>query len=914
MHFTLSESQQQVVDHRGSHLQVIACAGSGKTESISRRVAALIFEGVTPQSIVAFTFTEKAAAELKARIVARVRDRMGSEFLGKLGPMFIGTIHSYAFRILQDHVPEYGNHDVIDEHRLAGLLSREHGRLDLRRLGDKHWKPIHDFFRSADVVGNELVDYVRIEGTPFGECYADYEEMLSRYHLLTFQQLISRAVEALEDPAIFRSVHAPLRHLLVDEYQDVNPAQERLVSLLAADPVELCVVGDDDQAIYEWRGSDVRNIVEFRDRYQGSRSINLATNRRSRPGIIAAANTVIQAVGDRLPKSMLPGRSSGSPEVVSWAAVTEAEEAERIGDTIARLVGTGHHLADIGVLFRSVRTSSKPLLDALDDRGIPYFCGGRTGLFLQPEVALFGEVFAWIADRQWKDQRFGRLRRPDIRRVADGLARLFPHAPTAESLLKFLHDWKRFRHRASRPVSLVGDFYRMLELLRASDIDVNSPRGSAQFGALARFSNVLGDFEHVNRRASWLERGSGRQWSAGRNRGKAYFQALANYLVHYAHDAYEDFEGEAAAGVNAVSVMTVHQAKGLEWPVVFLPGLVKRRFPSSMTGRSQKWLLSDDAFPPEKRRRYEGSLDEERRLFYVALTRARDCVYLSRFMRKKQRFQPSPFLAGIGEATTSAGERLALPPPPKGSGRSSPPELLLSFSDAATFSGCGYRYRLGVTFGYQTELAVELGYGRAIHHVIRLVAEIAKDTGVIPNRPQVRDLVHGALYLPFADPAARDRMEDAAMKLVLRYVSDYRDDLTRVWAIERPFELHLADGTVSGRADVILDEEDGQPGTLAVVDYKVATAPDRDVSYHRQLAVYSAAGRAEGLGVVAAYLHDLGGGVRKEVDISTSSAQNEVAAIGRDVLSIRRGDFPPKPSREACGSCDYRLLCKYRAC
>ena len=440
----------------------------------------------------AFTFTEKAAAELKARILPRVRDRMGQEFLGRLGPMFVGTIHSYAFRILQEHVPEYGNHDVLDEHQLAGLLSREHRRLNLRILGKRHWKTIHEFARSADVVGNELVNSARIEGTPFGDCHAEFEEMLSRYNLLTFQQLISRAVAALEDPAIFQRVHAPLRHLLVDEYQDVNPAQERLVSLLATDPVELCVVADDDQAIYEWRGSDVRNIVEFCDRHPGSRSISLATNRRSCPGIIATANTVIQALGDRLPKLMLPVRSPVGPEVVSSVALTEAEEAARIADSVARLVESGYRHGDIGVLYRSVRTSAKPLLDAFDDMRIAYFCGGRTGLFLQPEAALFGEVFAWIADRQWKDQRFGRLRQPNIRRVASGLVRLFPKAPTVESFLKFLEDWKRFRLRASRPVSLVGDFYRMLELLRASDIDENSPHGSVQFGRWRGFQMSSG--------------------------------------------------------------------------------------------------------------------------------------------------------------------------------------------------------------------------------------------------------------------------------------------------------------------------------------------------------------------------------------------------------------------------------------
>src|SRR6266852_3037557 len=165
---TLSANQQAVVDLRGSDLQVIACAGSGKTESISRRVATLIAEGAEPASIVALTFTERAADELKQRITHRVAERMGNGFRDRLGPMFVGTIHAYCFRILQNHVPEYGNYDVLDENRHAGFLSREHQRLGLSKLNAKHWAPIRDFMRTADVISNERIPASALDGTPIG--------------------------------------------------------------------------------------------------------------------------------------------------------------------------------------------------------------------------------------------------------------------------------------------------------------------------------------------------------------------------------------------------------------------------------------------------------------------------------------------------------------------------------------------------------------------------------------------------------------------------------------------------------------------------------------------------------------------------------------------------------------------------
>lgn len=913
MTVSLSPSQQRVIDHRATHLQVIACAGSGKTEAISRRVAGLVAEGVEPRAMVAFTFTEKAAAELKTRVIARVREAMGEDFLGRLGPLFIGTIHGYAFRILQDHVPEYGNHDILDEHRQAGLLSREFESLGLSQLGSGHWRPIRDFIRNADAVGNELIDSTALGGTAFGNAFRAYEEVLDRFHLLTFQLIISRAVRALQDPLIFQRVHGHLRHLLVDEYQDVNPAQERLIHLLATDPVELCVVADDDQAIYEWRGSDVRNILTFRQRYPQAASVELDTNRRSRPTIIATANAFVERISDRLPKAMKPYRPPHQNEVVCWSAPTEEGEAEVIADTIGRLRDAGYKLRDIGVLYRSVRTSAPPLVDALGARAIPFSCGGRTGLFLQPEIALFGEIFSWLGDGSWREHRFGEIREVGLESVVSGLCRLFPDAPSEHVLAKYLEDWKVFRLRGIRPVSLVGDYYRLLSTLGVSSTDTETPLGSARFGAFARFSEVLADFEHVTRRARLVDDAGKRVFRSGRDRGKPFLRALANYLLHYAQEAYEDFDGEGTHDLDAVSVMTVHQAKGLEWPVVFLPALVEGRFPSRMAGQEHSWLLPDEVFPPAKQARYAGSDDEERRLFYVALTRARDCVYLSRFERRNNQFQPSPFLLEVAGGLPGSAALLPRPAPPEKGRVDEAPALALAFSDVALFEECGYRYRLAGVFGYEQELAVELGYGRAIHHVLRRVAEWTRETGAIPGPEKLDGLLEAELYLPFADAPAFQRMEKATRRVVSRYVAHYASDLLRVWAVERPFELNLQDGVVAGRADVILDEEGGVRGRLAIVDYKVAEDPTRDARYRRQLTVYAAAARGEGLNVEAAYLHELGNGLRQNVAVGADEVTAAVASLNHALASIRRGEYPPDPSADKCARCDFRPVCRYEA-
>ena len=229
----LTGDAARAVTHRGSHLQIIAAAGSGKTEVVSQRVADLLTEGVPPWAIVAFTFTERAAEELKHRIAVRVEERMGAAGLDVLVGLFVGTIHSFCFQLLQRYVSRYETYDVLDENQFTALLSREANRLGVRELDPRNrmFAGIDTFARSVDVVENELIDPAAVPGR-FGEILHDYLAMLERYRLMTYGQQIVQAVDALEDPAVAAAVHADLQHLIVDEYQDINPAQERLIELL----------------------------------------------------------------------------------------------------------------------------------------------------------------------------------------------------------------------------------------------------------------------------------------------------------------------------------------------------------------------------------------------------------------------------------------------------------------------------------------------------------------------------------------------------------------------------------------------------------------------------------------------------------------------------------------------------------
>jgi DNA helicase II / ATP-dependent DNA helicase PcrA len=370
----LAGAALDAVHYRGGHLQIIAGAGSGKTEVVAQRVVDLLADGAAAESIVAFTFTERAAEELKNRIAHRVEDRLGSQALDRLTSLFVGTIHAYCFRLLQQRVPRYETYDVLDENRLTAFLSREAGRLELRQLDIRNrlFGSIRAFLKGVEVVENGLLDPSTMPN-PFGSVLRAYYETLDRYRLLTYGQQVVRAVRELEGREVAAAAHAELRHLIVDEYQDVNPAQERLVELLTGPQVELCVVGDDQQAIYQWRGSDVGNILGFAERYSDVATFEITTNRRSRPQLIKLANRFARTIPERIGKDMTPYRRAApgaEPEIAVWRADTELGEAGWIANLILDLVEHGVRFCDVAVLVRG-RAAYRQLVEQFQTFDIP---------------------------------------------------------------------------------------------------------------------------------------------------------------------------------------------------------------------------------------------------------------------------------------------------------------------------------------------------------------------------------------------------------------------------------------------------------------------------------------------------------------------------------------------------------------
>lgn len=897
--------------HRGSHMQIIAAAGAGKTETVSQRVAKLLEEGVPPTAIVAFTFTERAAAELKNRIAQRVKEMIGEQAMDKLSNLFVGTIHSYCFRLLQTAVPKYETYDVLDPNQLTAFLVREAARLEIKRLdaAGKTFSSIERFLSGLDVVENEMLDPESLDGD-FGDVLRRYLDSLEKYRLLTFGQQVVRAVTELEKPKVAEVIHRDLKYLIVDEYQDVNEVQECLIRRLVAGGAELCVVGDDDQAIYQFRGSSVENIVEFTNNYPGVKTFRLETNRRSRPTIIDTANGFAATIPGRLAKKMEHDRKAlAEPEVVLWGSDTEQQEAGSITQMIDGLHDNGFAYRDMAVLVRG-RVAYQQLLDQFRAFAVPVQPGGRSGLFDQPEAEVLGRTYSWLVDLEWGRKFKGRVKQ-DLKELMPAYQHVFGlDAMGRNATRDFLQQWKLRVPQDKRPVDLMREFYELLETLGVrhwvlDDTNVN------RLGTLARFSTLLTDYESVRRRARPDDVQQGEQ-VGGQDRGRWYYWHLAAHIVNYAADAYGDFDGEPDVGVDAVDLLTVHSSKGLEWPVVFVPSVTAGRFPSRKNGTHKDWPLRRDLFDAD---RYEGTDADERRLFYVAMTRARDWLSVSHHAHVgdsgKQTQRPSRYLQTL-EPHRIDSDDVALPTPEAPS-EDEEVQLTLTYSELHQFLDCAMAYRLRAMLGFQPRLAPELGYGKAVHHMLRRIADFTKEKGRVPNAAQIDRMLDLHFFLPIANKPAHRQMKEAAHRLMNTYATDHADDLFRVWETERPFELRLDGVTVTGRADVILDNEGGEKTSLAILDYK--TSVGSDGNHDLQLQIYASAGLREGLEVRGAYVHDLSADLpdrRSAVEVGTPALEAAEATAVQAGKDIRARKFDPRPG-DRCVKCEVRTVCKERA-
>ena len=904
----------------GTHIQIIACAGSGKTEALARRVAYLLTKGIPPESIIAFTFTEKAAAELKQRIIDRSKQACGDSVLGSIGRMYVGTIHAYALQLLRTYVPRYANYDLIEEDALRAWVARHSKQI----LGTPEWTGLWDrisnFLGDADVVENEGIKPAGSDS--FSQRYWRFVELLDSHRLLTFGQSIVKASDEIQRPSVRKQVHKEIRFVFVDEYQDINPAQERLIRGLVGKQTQLCVVGDDDQSIYQWRGSNVAIMQGFRKRYRPVLTVELNINRRSVPSIVAVASDFAETISPRLPKSIGSDRIEliDADPVRVLRPLNRAEEAETIASGIDALLKSGWHQSQIAILIRRWR-QAEPILKALRTHDIGFDCGGGNSLFTTELGYLLAAGF--LIGCGWSYVTYGwrqsHLPPPPesasewVRQLGNLLHLSRAQRAEARAWIKSFSD--EAQGEGTKPANLVADLHDLAAAIGVGTWSLENDEERLRFGTFARFSQVLASFEKARLSGRWIRDGKKTGFKGGQDRGAWFYRSLAYYLNGYALEASGGYIAPPDPASPAVQITTIHSAKGLQWPIVFLPGLEHKKFPSDKIGRIRSTEVPRRIVPKSLLARYSGSEADERRLFYVAMTRARDLLVVTCPQRANiNRVYPSVFFEFAGDHPKAASPLKGIGSIPKRARSDSfkAPVPSLSFSELALYGSCPYAYRLATEFDIAKPIARDLGYGKSIHHILRRIADSVKASGKIPSTTTVEALFDSEFHVPFATAAGHVEMKSAARKLVFRYIGEWSNDLKSVWEVERPFELHLNGVIVAGRADVILDRNGGSRPKLIIVDYKSYDAKKTDQTIEHQLRTYTAAGRAEGFDVDGAVLHNLKKNTRDEIAVDPPLVTETLVRVTSWAKGIAAKEFPPKAAQKRCSGCDYNHVCQHR--
>ena len=617
----LNPQQQEAVQHAGSPLLVVAGAGSGKTRVLTRRIAYLLAErNVAPYEVLAITFTNKAAGEMKERVAELVGDRARS--------MWVSTFHSACVRILRKEAQllGYSNsftiYDQSDSLRLITLVMRD------MNLDSKKYAPraVQSLISSAK---NELqgpADYLNQSKNQFDQIVADvyaiYQKRLTSANSMDFDDLIAKTVEVLQrHPEARAKYRSRFRHILVDEYQDTNHAQYILIKELVGDvrdgfPIaELCVVGDADQSIYAFRGANIRNILQFEADYPQARTILLEQNYRSTQNILSAANSVIANNENRKEKNLWSESGAGST-LIGHVAESEHDEAEFVVSEISRLRDLGKSNPGDTAIFYRTNAQSRVFEEVFLRNGIPYKVVGGVRFYERREVKDFLAYLRVLVNPE-DEVSLRRIINTPKRGIGDRALDLIDLHANARGLTfwQSLCEVESNQEIAARSASSIIEFVKLIQSLQTLVEAKTRPSVIAQAvleqsGLLAELSDSSDPQDEV--RVENLEElvAVATEYEEGEvDEGEEI--SLVGFLedVSLVADADQIPEGEDHGGV--VTMMTLHTAKGLEFPTVFLTGMEEGIFPHSRT-------LGD---PDE--------LQEERRLAYVGLTRARENLVIT---------------------------------------------------------------------------------------------------------------------------------------------------------------------------------------------------------------------------------------------------------------------------------------------
>jgi len=919
----LTEAQGRAVAHLNGPLLLVAGAGTGKTRVLVERYRRLRQAGIPAERILLLTFTEKAARE--------VLDRVEQEDYLPAGERFVMTYHAFAQRFLQDEgwlcgVPK--GFRIVSEVRKWELIRDVLFAQRPPHLfhPQRPYEHIGELLKLVERAKQELVSPPEFEAwasamAPVDDpvvaaqreaalVYREYQQRLLAEDRLDFDDTILYSVQLLMAQASVRARQGQrFAHLMVDEFQDTNFAQSRLLELLTGPERNLCVVGDDDQSIYKFRGASVANLRRFRTVYPDATVIRLEDNYRSRGPILRAAARLIADDPDRLEKRLKATRGEGPPvSVLTAASVTD--EADAVAAYVKSAIEIGRFRPNAIAILLRANAHLHNFARALQRIGVAYQVSGGRGFYQQPEVK---DCLAYLRAIDSPDDTVCLMRLLSLprytvdpveagrwsRRARDNGRRFFDLLAEVEDdgARRLTTDLRRFSGQALR-LGVDDLFYEVMEQTRYLDLErfagpIERLQVSANVQKLAELVTAYCD-EHPDHH-------------------------LAAYLKHL--DATEAAQADEEIApldetVNAVHVMTAHQAKGLEFGLVIVPHLVEGRFPSN---RRSEGLTLPNELLKEELPPAELHLAEERRLAYVALTRAREevvCTLAGRYEGVKD-WRPSRFLTPIrGEEARELAATSLLSSASNGRVEvarqvelplnDAPPIAALSYTQVDTYLRCPQMYQYRFVFRLPTRPRPQMQFGRILHEALKdALGSIERE------RPLTWEMVDAAYVAAwarerFCAPEQAPSLQDLG-RTYLRRAFD-AGDLSKPLLLEQPFSLRVDGLRLSGRIDRVDRHPDG---SYEVIDYKTGSARRAaELQRDLQLGVYALAAREvfrfDPLSLSYYYLET---GARVTVDKPVERLEEDRQTIVKVADGIRAELFPARPDRMKCSGCDFRLLC-----
>ncbi|MBI4341089.1 MAG: ATP-dependent helicase [Candidatus Omnitrophica bacterium] len=946
----LTAAQREAVLHTGAPLLIIAGAGTGKTTVISRRIAWLLRDGgARPDEILALTFTEKAAAEMEERV----------DLLVPYGYMEVAlrTFHAFGDQLLREHAALLGlspQFRVLSQAEQGIFLKRHLFELPLQQFRPpsdptRFIEPLVAVMSRAKdeaVSPEEFMAWARAHAPqePAGQAqaprvlevaaaYEAYERLLRREDAADFGDQVLLAIQLLErHPEIRAALHRRLRHILVDEFQDTNYAQFRLLQLLIGPSTSVTVVGDDDQSIYKWRGAAISNVVKFLEAYPGVRTIVLKENFRSPQPVLDAAYRLIQfnnpdrlEVRHGIDKRLVAAASAAAQAPQLHIFETVSSEADWVARTIRQAVASGaRRPSDIAVLVRSNREADL-FLRALNVAGVPWQFSGSSGLFAREESKMLLSCLRALADPEDSLSWYHVASSPLYAcRMEDLAAALAAARRTNRSLRAILQqsaqgDEPAVSEEGRRSFrDVLEDVQRLLELSRSRSpgqllYQWLSDRGFLQrLGAgeqveeLASLQTVARFFHHLQRVEALV---GGRLPEVMEH--LELLQAMGNEPA-----------AEEDAWADRVSVLTIHKAKGLEFPVVFLVGLVQGRFP---TPRRRDPIELPEELIRDLLPAGDYHLQEERRLCYVGMTRAKQELHLScaydyggKTGRKISQFvvealelaSPSPAAKATGareliaRGETASPLPLALCAPPR-------PVLRLDAHGVDDYLTCPLKYRYSHILRIPAMRHHVVVYGAALHKAVEQFFRRQ-----LQGQPMSADELLKAFEAAWSSEGFLTREHEEqrlaqGCEALQRFFTQQQAHPERPMLIEEKFTFELDDLLVVGRWDRVDDEE----GQAVIIDYKSSevreqAAADRRTRESLQLLLYALAWqRLRGVLPRRVELRFLETGLRGQAVFELSDLERAKAFLKQAADGIRRRNFRATPQEIICRWCAFQAIC-----